>query len=167
MLGEKSMLQQCLADLDCVEKRCQALSLSFDMGRGGEIFVLEMGKSVKIRYLAEQMIRLSGKQPGEDIQIVYTGLRAGEKMFEELFYDQESLSATQHEKILLAASSLPDWEDYNDQLSRLLRLSEAFEDTALREQIWAMVPERHGDRNMNGSTSESAEIIHIKAQKNE
>ena len=61
-----------------------------------------MGEPVKISYLAEQLIRLSGKTPGEDIEIVYTGLRPGEKLYEELFHDAEKLAETSHPKILLA-----------------------------------------------------------------
>lgn len=69
------------------------------MGQGGEIFVLDMGEPIAIKYLAEQMIRLSGKP---DISIAYTGLRAGEKLYEELFYKQETLLATSHQKIFCA-----------------------------------------------------------------
>lgn len=72
-------------------------------GSGGEIFVLDMGEPVKISYLAEQMIRLSGKIPGEDIKIEYVGLRPGEKLYEELFYDMEQLEKTSHEKLLKAS----------------------------------------------------------------
>lgn len=69
------------------------------LGMGGEIFVLDMGQPIKIRYLAEQLIRLAGKIPGKDIEIVYTGLRPGEKLYEELFHDQEASQHTQHKKI--------------------------------------------------------------------
>ncbi len=82
---------------------------AYTMGRGGEIFVLDMGNSVKIQYLAEQMIRLAGKEPGKDIQIVYTGIRPGEKLYEELFHGSESLKATAHKKISLAQSRQLDW----------------------------------------------------------
>ena len=71
-------------------------------GKGGEVFVLDMGEPVKIVYLAEQMIRLSGKEPGTDIEITYVGLRPGEKLYEELFYEQESLQPTSHPKIMKA-----------------------------------------------------------------
>ncbi len=80
------------------------------MGDGGEIFVLDMGEPIKISYLAEQMIRLSGKVPGEDIDIVYTGLRPGEKLYEELFHEKEALQSTPHRKILLARYRTFDWE---------------------------------------------------------
>ncbi|NJN46988.1 MAG: polysaccharide biosynthesis protein [Candidatus Competibacteraceae bacterium] len=78
---------------------CQLIMQAAVMGEGGEIFVLDMGEPVNIRYLAEQMIRLSGRQLGHDIRIEYTGLRPGEKLFEELFYSSEELSNTQHPKI--------------------------------------------------------------------
>jgi FlaA1/EpsC-like NDP-sugar epimerase len=69
------------------------------MGKGGEIFVFDMGKPVKIADLANQMIRLSGLIPGKDIQIVYTGLRPGEKLYEELLTDKELTLPTHHPKI--------------------------------------------------------------------
>ena len=72
------------------------------IGRGGEIFVLDMGEPVRIRDLAEKLIQLSGLKPYQDIQIVYTGLRPGEKMHEELFYTKEELQGTTHPKLLLA-----------------------------------------------------------------
>ena len=74
------------------------------MGEGGEIFVLDMGDPIKIRYLAEQMIKLSGKLPDQDIKIVYTGLRPGEKLYEECFYPNEVLQPTLHNKIMIAKS---------------------------------------------------------------
>ncbi len=75
------------------------------MGEGGEIFVLDMGQPIKIQYLAEQMIFLSGKKLGVDIDILYCGLRPGEKLYEELFYSSEQQGKTDHEKIFLAQHS--------------------------------------------------------------
>jgi FlaA1/EpsC-like NDP-sugar epimerase len=85
-----------------IPEACQLIMQAAVIGDGGEIFVLDMGEPVKIRYLAEQMIRLSGHEPGEDIGIHYIGLRPGEKLYEELFYDSESLVATRHPKIRVA-----------------------------------------------------------------
>ncbi|MCI0591421.1 MAG: polysaccharide biosynthesis protein, partial [Gammaproteobacteria bacterium] len=83
-----------------IREACQLILQAGAMGHGGEIFILDMGKPVKITYLAEQMIKLSGKVPGQDIPIEFTGLRAGEKLHEELFYADEKMEATKHEKIL-------------------------------------------------------------------
>jgi len=75
------------------------------IGAGGEIFVLDMGEPIKIQYLAEQLIKLSGKILGVNAKIVYTGLRPGEKMYEELFYKEEKVIGTRHPKILQAKSA--------------------------------------------------------------
>ena len=72
------------------------------MGRGGEIFLLDMGAPVKIVKLAEDLIRLSGLKPHEDIKIEYSGLRPGEKLYEELLLAGEGVNATTHEKICVA-----------------------------------------------------------------
>ena len=85
-----------------IPEACQLILQACSMGHGGEIYVLDMGEPIKINYLAEQMIRLSGLIPNEDIDIEYTGLRPGEKMYEELFYDSEIREETQHNKIYIA-----------------------------------------------------------------
>ncbi len=93
-----------------IPEACQLIMQAAVMGEGGELFVLDMGEPVNIGYLAEQMIRLSGQQLGQDISIEYTGLRPGEKLFEELFYSSEELSNTPHPKIHIsraAATSNP------------------------------------------------------------
>lgn len=88
-----------------IPEACQLIMQAAVISDGGEIFVLDMGEPIKIRYLAEQMIRLSGHEPGEDIAIEYVGLRPGEKLFEELFYASEPLVATKHPKIQVARRS--------------------------------------------------------------
>ena len=85
-----------------IREACQLILQSGSMGKGGEIFVLDMGEPIKISYLAEQLIRLSGLKPEEDIAISYTGLRSGEKIHEELFYENEIQEKTTHKKIKLA-----------------------------------------------------------------
>ena len=87
------------------------------MGKGGEIFLLEMGEPVKILHLAEELIRLSGKKPHEDIEIQFTGLRPGEKLHEELLLAGEGIKPTRHEKICVAACSV---EQDRNRLQRLL-----------------------------------------------
>ena len=78
------------------------------MGQGGEIFVLDMGEPVKITQLAEEIIRLSGMEPGKDIEITYTGVRPGEKLFEEILTTEEVAAATRHKKIFVAKDAEPD-----------------------------------------------------------
>ena len=78
------------------------------MEEEGGTYVLDMGEPVRINYLAEQMIRLSGKTPGKDIRIEYTGLRPGEKLYEELFYDNEAKEKTGNNKVFRAGHALAD-----------------------------------------------------------
>jgi FlaA1/EpsC-like NDP-sugar epimerase len=85
-----------------IPEACQLIMQAAVIGAGGEVFVLDMGEPVKIRYLAEQMIRLSGREPGREVQVHYVGLRPGEKLYEELFYDAEDLVPTSHPKIRVA-----------------------------------------------------------------
>lgn len=89
------------------------------MAKGGEIFVLDMGKPVKIAQLAWDLIRLSGFEPNEDIEIKYTGLRPGEKMYEELLMEEEGLTATRHKKIFIGQPIFMDMKILNRQLERL------------------------------------------------
>jgi len=111
------------------------------MGSGGEIYVLDMGDPVKINYLAEQLILLSGKRPQEDIEIVYTGLRPGEKLYEELFHKEEKLTGTVHPKILLADSRLIDPDCLNDLMTQINEACDRYDDASLVNMIKSLVPE--------------------------
>lgn len=85
-----------------IPEACQLVLEAFVMGAGGEIFIFDMGNSVKILDLAEKMIRLHGLEPNQDISIKMTGLRPGEKLYEELLADEETSLSTHHPKILIA-----------------------------------------------------------------
>jgi len=111
------------------------------LGKGGEIFVLDMGEPVKIQYLAEQMIRLSGKEPHKDIPIVHSGLRPGEKLYEELFHEQEKLEKTGHEKIFLARYREVDWDRLEASLNAMESACQAFDNGRLLGLLSGLVPE--------------------------
>ncbi|HLA75659.1 MAG TPA: nucleoside-diphosphate sugar epimerase/dehydratase [Gammaproteobacteria bacterium] len=124
-----------------IPEACQLIMQSAAMGRGGEIYVLDMGEPVGITYLAEQMIRLAGKVPGEDIEIIYTGLRPGEKLYEELFHAQEDLTKTDHKKILLAQCREMDWKFLNAVITEMEQACTAYDEAKIREQLKQLVPE--------------------------
>ena len=100
-----------------------------------------MGEPVKISYLAEQMIRLAGKIPGEDIKIEYTGLRPGEKLFEELFHPSEQLVETDHEKLFQARFRQIDWEDLMQTLRMMNEAYKTHQDAELLFLLKSIVPE--------------------------
>jgi FlaA1/EpsC-like NDP-sugar epimerase len=94
------------------------------MGNGGEIYVFDMGKPVPIVDLARKMIRLSGMVPGIDIEIKYTGLRPGEKLYEELLNDAENTQPTHHQKILIAKNAAVHISDIEIVYQRLFTLAQ-------------------------------------------
>ena len=124
-----------------IPEACQLIMQAAAVGRGGEIFVLDMGEPILIRYLAEQMIRLSGKRVGQDIAIEYVGLRPGEKLTEELFLDEERPIPTPHDKLLLARSVEHDREDVNRRIDAMAQACERFDEPGLLDQLRALVPE--------------------------
>ena len=144
-----------------IPEACQLIMQAAAMGKGGEIFVLDMGSPVRISYLAEQMIRLTGKIPGRDIEIVYTGLRPGEKLFEELFYDQENLAPTWHEKIMLAQSSETDWNVLRAQLERVEAACADYDEETLATIVRELVPGMH-DREPDQPTTIPSNVIPLR-----
>ncbi len=120
----------------------EAVSLVLQAGslaKGGEIFVLDMGKSVKIVSLAENLIRLSGFKPYEDIKIEFTGLRPGEKLYEEILMDEEGLSQTENNLIHIGKPIEMDEDEFLKKLQKLY--DSMYDDTvAMRELIHDVVP---------------------------
>jgi FlaA1/EpsC-like NDP-sugar epimerase len=111
------------------------------MGKGGEIYVLDMGEAVKIQELAENMIRLSGLEPGRDVRIEYIGLRPGEKMHEELFYAREELMGTGHPKLMLANCMSCEWNVLQAEMQDLQKAIERFDINGVLRSIHRIVPE--------------------------
>jgi len=130
---------------EAVELILQATAIDDDHGgdqdaAAGEIFVLEMGESVRIDDLARQMIRLAGLQPGADIAIEYSGIRPGEKMHEELFLAAETLVPTTRAGVLLATSTAADLETLRRQIGELTAAAEARDTAAALALIGHLVP---------------------------
>lgn len=112
---------------------------------GGEIFVLDMGEPVKIDDMARNLIRLSGYVPDEDIKIVYTGLRPGEKLYEELLMDEEGITETENELIFIGKPIKMDDADFMKKLDLLDEASRG-ESDRIKEIVAEIVPTYHPDR---------------------
>ena len=125
-----------------IPEACQLILQAGTMGEGGEIFILEMGTPVKIADMARDLIRLSGKRPGEDIEIVYTGLRPGEKLYEELITHGEGIVPTHHEKIMVLR---PDAACGDQQMlvgvSELIRAAGTYDAELIRKTLKELIPE--------------------------
>lgn len=139
-----------------IPEACQLILQAGVLGAGGEIFALDMGEPVRISYLAEQMIRLANKIPGRDINIVYTGLRSGEKLFEELFHAQESYQGTRHAKIFLAQPRSMSWELLTAQLRQAANGVRDYDEDVLRRCVASLLPE-FSER----APGEEAEVVPI------
>ena len=133
-------------------------------GRGGEIFVLDMGEPVRIHDLAEQMIRLSGKQPGIDVPIVFTGLRPGEKLYEELFHEEERLAPTGHEKLRLAHVREVDRETLARSLEEMEAACVAYDEQRLVHLLKVLVPE-FGEAKRGGTEPAPSNVVSLERAK--
>ena len=110
------------------------------MAQGGEIFVLDMGDPVKITTLAENLIRMYGKVPYKDVEIKFTGLRPGEKLFEELLMNEEGLKSTENKKIFIGNQIAIDEEDLLTKLSELKKYADANNSEKVVEMLSSIVP---------------------------
>jgi FlaA1/EpsC-like NDP-sugar epimerase len=133
-----------------IPEASQLILQSVCLGQNGSIFVLKMGVPVKIVDMAKDLIQLSGKKPEKDIQIIFTGLREGEKLYEELLTEGEEIIATKHEKIMCLNSN-NCWNGFSNQdkfrvwldleLSELYQISNQFDAPAIKQKLHKIVPE--------------------------
>jgi FlaA1/EpsC-like NDP-sugar epimerase len=124
-----------------IPEACQLVLEAGMMGKGGEIFIFDMGKSVKIIDLAKNMIKLAGLELGKDINIATTGLRPGEKLYEELLNDSESTIPTHHEKIMIASVREYDFELVEKNITELITLFKTQQNDKIVGKMKELVPE--------------------------
>ncbi len=124
-----------------IPEACQLVLEAGAISNGGEIFIFDMGKSVKIIDLAKKMIKLSGLNIGKDIQIKYTGLRPGEKLYEELLNDLENTQPTHHSKIMIAKVRDYDFEQVQENFRELINLQKDHNNFEVVKKMKEIVPE--------------------------
>ena len=126
-----------------IPEACQLVLQAGSMGKGGEIFILEMGDPVKIDSMARDLIRFSGFEPDVDIEIIYTGLRPGEKLYEELMTDKEGVLRTDHQKIMVLKSHTGDMSKLGDRLEELKSAAKNRNQDQIKMILQQIVPEYH------------------------
>lgn len=124
-----------------IPEACRLVLEAGCMGKGGEIYVFDMGKSVKIVDLAKKMIRLAGLTPNQDIKIEYSGLRPGEKLFEELLNDNENTMPTHHEKIMIGKVREYVFSDVETAIYSLIASAKNSEDRQVVSKMKTLVQE--------------------------
>lgn len=124
-----------------IPEACRLVLEAGAMGEGGEIFLFDMGNSVKIADLARKMVKLSGLTLGKDIQLVYTGLRPGEKLYEELLTDKENTLPTHHPKIMIARVRTCNYKTILTELSKLKILASSQNNEAIVRKLKEIIPE--------------------------
>lgn len=124
-----------------IPEACQLVLQAATMGKGGEIFILDMGEPVKIVDLARDLIVLSGLRPGEDIEIRFTGIRPGEKLFEELSIADEYVDKTRHPKIFVGRLKPYPWSFVQAEVDGLLALVDSGDIASVRSRLARIVPE--------------------------
>ena len=124
-----------------IPEACQLVLEAGAMGKGGEIFIFDMGEPVKILDLAKKMIRLAGFIPEKDIQIKFVGLRPGEKLYEELLTESSKTLATHHKKIMIATEGIENIVNFGEQVNDLIVLAKSGDLNELVGKMKKMVPE--------------------------
>jgi FlaA1/EpsC-like NDP-sugar epimerase len=124
-----------------IAEACQLVLEAGNMGNGGEIYIFDMGQSIKIIDLARKMIKLSGLQIGSDIQIIFTGLRPGEKLKEELLADQEKVLPTYHPKIMISKVRTYEFDWTQKHINLLLKMYEGQNNEHIVAKMKEIVPE--------------------------
>ena len=124
-----------------IPEACQLVLEAGAIGNGGEIFLFNMGKSVKIVGLAKKMIKLSGLELGKDIQIIFTGLRPGEKLFEELLNDEENTIQTHHPQIMKAKVAEVNFEKLSEKIDEIINSFDTQDNDIIVGLMKSLVPE--------------------------
>ena len=124
-----------------INEAAQLILQAGTMGKGGEIFILEMGTPVRINQMARDYIRLCGKEPDQEIEIKYIGLRCGEKLYEELITQGEGIVSTYHEKIMVLHSESPDMASLRPGLDRLKKYAAEHNSEGIKKLLREMIPE--------------------------
>ncbi|MFZ1331694.1 MAG: polysaccharide biosynthesis protein, partial [Flavobacteriales bacterium] len=124
-----------------IPEACRLVLEAATMGKGREIYVFDMGEPMRIADLAEKMIRLSGLEPGKDIEIAYTGLRPGEKLYEELLATTENTLPTHHPRILIGKVRPADAEQIRLAVVQLTSLTDEGNNARIVAYMKALVPE--------------------------
>ena len=124
-----------------IPEASQLVLQAASMGQGGEIFILDMGSPIKILQLAKDLIELSGLRPGDDIDIVFSGIRPGEKLFEELSIDNEFASKTKHPKIFIGRIASQKWQTVESQIENLKKIALAGTHSEIKYALKSIVPE--------------------------
>lgn len=124
-----------------ISEACELVLQASTMGKGGEIFVFDMGKPVKIKDLAIKMIKLSGKEPEKDILLKYTGLRPGEKLYEELLSDNTKNLPTPHHKIMVSMDPYKEYSEIKDLLEQIENAALSHDNNQIVRILKNMVPE--------------------------
>ncbi|MEP7265407.1 MAG: nucleoside-diphosphate sugar epimerase/dehydratase [Bacteroidota bacterium] len=124
-----------------ISEACQLVLEAASMGNGGEIYIFDMGQSVRIADLAKRMVQLSGLEMGKDTQIIYTGLRPGEKLYEELLCSEENTIATHHKKIMIAKVKTYDFETISQEVRELIGLFGTQDNDSIVRRMKEIVPE--------------------------
>jgi len=131
------------------------------MAKGGEVFVLDMGEPVKISDMARDLIKLYGYEPGRDIQIKFTGIRPGEKLYEELFSGREEMAATVHERIFISKKELDEaYTGINNNIYSLF-MNAAPDPSAIINLIASLIPEYHKPEPPSESPTQKAAVVYM------
>ena len=148
-----------------IQEASQLILQCAALGREGEIFLLEMGKPIKILQLAKDLIRLSGYEPDEDIPIVFTGLRPGEKLYEELQLKGESIINTNHKKIMILKnkSSVDPWNSLRDKISILLTAGKKMNLIDIKTSLEFVLPTYSPRPILNHNSEEINEVVKAQA----
>jgi FlaA1/EpsC-like NDP-sugar epimerase len=124
-----------------IPEACQLVLEAAAMGKGGEIYIFDMGKPVKIIDLARKMIKLAGFIPDKDINIQIIGLRPGEKLYEELLNDTSKTIPTYHDKIMIAEEIQDEYENLHAEIEELIGIANFFENDDIVAKMKKIVPE--------------------------